>query len=688
MIGRLSACLGMILAASAQAGTPIFVDGDAPGAQDGSSWGNAYHSLTQALAVAGPGDELRVAAGAYRPEGAGSTWDLTFAVPAGVVLRGSFDGFGSPTPNAQDLVGLTTLLDADHAQDDVPFDVFVNRFDNSDHLVTLGAGLDPVRIEGFRLRGGDATGPGQKGGAIQLLGGALTLADCRVEDSRAWHQGGGLYASPGSQLTIERCQFTGNVVGDAGDLSSAGGGLTAEDTVTVIENSTFTDNHGYQVNFPFAVGGGAVSIDNQGLVGSPTRIERCHFEGNTASEAGGALMTGGDVDVVDCDFVDNRVGPGLPPFSSANGGALCNGPGQLNLLRSRFLGNAIITGGGQGGAGSALCLAGNATVTQCEIVGNGRPDQNAEAIMLLGGDGVIIEGCTIAHNVAAGISSARPAGLNIYSLSANSVVANSVLYGNVSAAPTLEQQQLQSADRTAQFFNNLVEGWSGTLPGSGGVGGDPLFMDADGSDDVAGTLDDDLRLSAGSPAIDAGRADLLPADVADLDCDGDLAEPLPYDLVGHERQVDDPATVDTGSGSPALDMGSHEFGAGLPTEIWVDLGGGSPGALGQPLLVGSGSFCEGQNVALHLSNAPPGELVLLMEALSSTPVPKWGGTVFTVPIFAQFLLSTNGAGELPIEVPLVGALPPGLEVYYQYLVRDTSVSPAIILSNAVHAVTP
>jgi hypothetical protein len=39
---------------------------------------------------------------------------------------------------------------------------------------------------------------------------------------------------------------------------------------------------------------------------------------------------------------------------------------------------------------------------------------------------------------------------------------------------------------------------------------DPQFVDADGVDNTAGTLDDNLRLKSGSPAIDAGNNSAVP----------------------------------------------------------------------------------------------------------------------------------------------------------------------------------
>jgi hypothetical protein len=86
----------------------------------------------------------------------------------------------------------------------------------------------------------------------------------------------------------------------------------------------------------------------------------------------------------------------------------------------------------------------------------------------------------------------------------------------------------------------------------------PLFADADGPDGIAGSWDDDLRLQAGSPALDAGDNTQLPADAADSNGNGSTAEVLPLDFEGDTRRLDDPA-ADSGNGTaPLVDMGADE----------------------------------------------------------------------------------------------------------------------------------
>jgi len=84
---------------------------------------------------------------------------------------------------------------------------------------------------------------------------------------------------------------------------------------------------------------------------------------------------------------------------------------------------------------------------------------------------------------------------------------------------------------------SIVQGWTGSLGGVGNSGVNPMFVDPDGADDISGTEDDDLRLSPGSPAINAGdpNTSFLP----------------PTDLDGHARVL-----------CGRVELGAYEFGIG------------------------------------------------------------------------------------------------------------------------------
>ena len=81
-----------------QSGTRLYVDVDAPGPRDRSTWCRAYSSLQDALAVAQTGDTIHVAEGTYCPtDGAGHAKldaTATFQLISGVTVSGGFAGCG------------------------------------------------------------------------------------------------------------------------------------------------------------------------------------------------------------------------------------------------------------------------------------------------------------------------------------------------------------------------------------------------------------------------------------------------------------------------------------------------------------------------------------------------------------------------------------------------------------------
>lgn len=160
--------------------------------------------------------------------------------------------------------------------------------------------------------------------------------------------------------------------------------------------------------------------------------------------------------------------------------------------------------------------------------------------------------CTITDNRAPNNMFGQRAGGFTSNRSQVSII-NSILWGN--------HPHLSSGDETAQFtesgagvehefFNSIVEGWTGTYDGSG-FDNDPMFVDS---------LSGDFALSTMSPAIDAGDNTLVPSDTPDFDYDSDTSERLPVDFLGNPRAVDDPDTIDTGIGGvPIADIGAFEY---------------------------------------------------------------------------------------------------------------------------------
>ncbi len=253
-----------------------------------------------------------------------------------------------------------------------------------------------------------------------------------------------------------------------------------------------------------------------------------------------------------CTFADNVAG--------RNGGGLfLFEQGQPSVINCRFTGNLASGNGGGISNHHSACLMVGCTFTGNRAVGYGGGLFNMEC-----NDPVRSINCTFSGNTAG-----RRGGALVENNSPHAVV-NCIFWGNRAAHGG--SQILMSGQSRVEIHHCCVQGGQarvlvddGTLDwGSGNLAVDPRFVDADGPDGIAGTEDDCLDLSAGSPCIDAGDSRELPADAADLDLDGDLLEPIPFDIAGHPRAVDDNDAPDTGIAEPSrgravVDIGAYEY---------------------------------------------------------------------------------------------------------------------------------
>ncbi|MBU0618001.1 MAG: hypothetical protein KKI02_09815 [Planctomycetes bacterium] len=150
------------------------MDDDASLGGNGASWTTAFKYLQDALALAEADDEIRVAAGIYKPDHdeAGNVMpgdrEATFELVSGVGLYGGYAGLGTDDPDQRDVAQYETTLSGDLNGDDQPD--FANYGDNSLH-VAYGDFLDADTVlDGFIVTGGNADGSdfgGYGGGAAR-----------------------------------------------------------------------------------------------------------------------------------------------------------------------------------------------------------------------------------------------------------------------------------------------------------------------------------------------------------------------------------------------------------------------------------------------------------------------------------------------------------------------------------------
>ena len=392
-------------------------------------------------------------------------------------------------------------------------------------------GPDSV-LEGFTISGGN----GSLGGGMFNEFSSPTVTNCTFSGNSAGFAGGGMYNAGGSP-TVTNCTFDGNWAGD-------GGGMFNVNSNSTVTNCTFTGNFGLS-------GGGMLNIKSD-----PT-VTNCTFNGNTAAAGGGMYNVGASPTVTNCTFSGNE--------------GLIAGGGMGNISSSPTVTNCTFTGnsGGENGGGMSN-LDSSPTVTNCTFSENSANDYEGGGGMSNRNSSPTVTNCTFNGN-----STAQNGG-GMYNSEGNPTVTNCTFsgneaflggggMGNISSSPTVTNCILWGDSPDEIFATNgdpnvTFSNVEGGFPGTGNIDADPLFVDANGPDGIPGTEDDDLRLMSGSPCIDAGDNTAVPPDTSDLDEDGDTKEPIPFDLDGNPRFVDDPDTKDTGNGDPPIvDMGAYEF---------------------------------------------------------------------------------------------------------------------------------
>jgi predicted outer membrane repeat protein len=242
------------------------------GNSDGLTWETAFPTLQEALQQASQDDEIWVAKGEYQPAEGES-----FSLIHGVKFYGGFNGDESspddrPKPLPRGNVPGATILKGNGGS--VIFN-FYNNLDQNDVF------------DGFTVKGGTA----ESGAGMYLLGVSLTITNCAFIDNQAENDGGAIYLSGGA-LSAYNTVFFNNKA-----LNGSGGALY------------FTDSY------------------------SSVALYNCLFTGNTASQAGGAVMnTSTSLTVFNCTWSRNT--------ASAGGALGVTSPGSAYIYNSIISGNS------------------------------------------------------------------------------------------------------------------------------------------------------------------------------------------------------------------------------------------------------------------------------------------------------------------------------------------------------------
>jgi len=354
------------------AGTRLYVDPQATGANSGVSWNDALSELDAALCLAecnAQVTEVWVAADTYKPGPAvfQAEQAATFDLVDGVALYGGFAGWESSLANRSPAINITTLS-GDLNGDDGPD--FTNYDDNCYHVITADHCSDATILDGFTITGGNATlgdwsNTTAFGGGMNLVGGGMdtcdpTISNCTFIANDAKHGAGAclFYANP----TLTDCYFKDN--GRIDDYyGTLGGGMWVDGSSPTLNRCTFEGNAG-------DFGGGI-------YLRSPATLTDCKFLGNTVHSGGGAIhhFYANSI-LTNCLFSGNA--------SDGDGGALryiAYYSGGLNptLTNCTFSGNTTSWGQGRAIACDSFNEPGHYYLTNCILWDGGDEIHNDDA---------------------------------------------------------------------------------------------------------------------------------------------------------------------------------------------------------------------------------------------------------------------------------------------------------------------
>lgn len=256
------------------------------GTGDGSSWANAYKSLSDALAKAHVDSlvkTIKVAAGIYKrfikDTEKTNLKSHGFHIPDGVTMEGGYNASG-----AQDIKANITILSGE-------IDIVANK--HLENHVVFVSGKKGVSIDGFTITGGYDF----RGGDVAITG------------------GGGIYILNSGVIKLTNNTVHGNTIGK-GSLNGCGGGIYISGAQEVL----LANNIVYSNRADGGEGGG-VLIDNS----SSTVITNNTFYSNSAGNGGAIFIEKGNNDVLMNNRIyNNSAGNGAGLYISSRNSVLTN----------------------------------------------------------------------------------------------------------------------------------------------------------------------------------------------------------------------------------------------------------------------------------------------------------------------------------------------------------------------------
>ena len=353
--------------------TRLYVRHNASGANNGTSWANAYTSLQSALDYAAGCSniqEIWVSAGTYKPSkdktgnaSPSNQAHKTFYIDFPIAIYGGFAGNETMLGQRNVTTNLTILSgDIDNNDTANPATTAANVMGTNSSLVVHAENVQAgVTLDGFTVTAGNWVS-GIVGGGFANVGTGYPF---------------------GSNTTVRNCRFMGNKAAAGasvkGNLGSNSSGLAT----AVFENCTFSGNQG-------SFGGGVFTDSNGGFTNCT--FTDCTFSSNTASSFGGAiaeLAQSGDSEssFTRCLFRDNSV-----TGTTGLGGAVSIIGDNVGYVNHSYT-NCIFWNNSASVKGGGIDVRGNnsgqisTSITNCTFYNNSAPTGGAIHQVGSGGSG-------------------------------------------------------------------------------------------------------------------------------------------------------------------------------------------------------------------------------------------------------------------------------------------------------------
>ncbi len=492
-----------------------FVKHDATGANDGSSWQDAFTDLSDALSTA-IGGQIWMAAGTYKPGGAAPTTDSYFSVEKDFAIYGGFAG-NETSLDQRNPAANETILSGDLAGNDVSADFTVNKTDNTRHVAYVHNVADgTVVFDGLSIIGGHTSDDGnmaafartgggiyaenpvtinncrfynnfgRSGGSVYLGGqsSGSTVTNCSFTRNYSTSQAAGIYANTVSNITVKKCSFTENVTNRGAfyplycndsqvdscifelntNPNGYGGAMFIWNPVNfTISNCAFLNNT--------AANGAVFNYNGAELTGEDPGnfiIRDCILRGNTATDfgGGGTYNSGGSMTFERCVFDENNAANGAHVFQNA--------AGKKVWFKDCEFSKASCSGWG----GAATCYGENGEFSFINCKFSENVANNLGGVMNCGFKSkTFIDNCVFTGNIS---NSSAGGAISLQNDSTTLVVTNSIFDGNQSAS---SGGAIHAGTGSVYVSIDKCEFNANTITGTAGVGGG-LNANEGGDDDI------------------------------------------------------------------------------------------------------------------------------------------------------------------------------------------------------------